>query len=79
MVDLADIRALINRRKSKILLYAESSLAPGPYLAFRKLLLDELGNSGLEKDLQGLYRMDRQNSRNGMGRPIQQRKEDENE
>jgi len=79
MVDLNSVLEAIDKRKRKVLLAAESSLGSQQFKAFRRLFLDEFGNSGLTKDLQGLDRMDRQNARYGSGRPIQQRKEEDNE
>lgn len=45
------ILGLINMRKNKILLLAESALPESQYKAFRKLFLNELGEKGLEADL----------------------------
>lgn len=58
MVELQDIVALLNPRKNRLLLYAEAALPERQFSAFRKLVLDELGNSGLIKDLEGLYGME---------------------
>jgi hypothetical protein len=63
MVDLADILRAIDRRKQKLLLFAEAALPPERFQPFRKLLLDELGNSGLVKDLRGLFGSDGSKSR----------------
>lgn len=63
MVLLEDILTAIDRRKGKVLLCAQTALAPPAFKAFRKLFLNEFGNSGLVKDLQGLYGSDRQKSR----------------
>jgi hypothetical protein len=63
MVELADVLDRIKPRMRKILLCAEASLSPEAYKPFRKLVLDEFGNSGLVKDLQGLYKSERQKSR----------------
>lgn len=51
MVILDTIRQLLNIRKKRILLYAEAALSGNQYQAFRKLLLDEMGSTGLERDL----------------------------
>ncbi len=42
---------LLNARKSKVLLIAEAALPQSQYLAFRKLFLNEFGQSGLESEL----------------------------
>lgn len=52
---LEEVLAAIDRKKARILLFAESSLPASQYQAFRKLVLDELGNSGLVSDLKRLY------------------------
>ena len=77
MVELADILRPLDRRKQKILLAAETALSPEAFRAFRKLFLDELGYSGLVKDLQGLFGSDRQKSGQGSGRLTQQGKGDD--
>lgn len=46
--------ALINARKNRILLIAQSSLPEHQYQAFKKLFLNELGERGLEKELKSL-------------------------
>jgi len=50
----SSISDLINKRMSKVLLYAESSLHPAQFAAFRKMVLDEFGRNGLGKDLNQL-------------------------
>lgn len=55
MVTLDAIKNLINPRKNKILDIAQSSLSESQFNAFRKLLLAELGKSGLESDLERLF------------------------
>jgi hypothetical protein len=55
VVILEEVLAAIDRKKARILLFAESSLPATQYQAFRKLVLDELGNSGLVGDLKRLY------------------------
>jgi len=46
----------LNERKSRLLLVAQAALSESQYQAFRKLTLDELGRSGLEKELEELFR-----------------------
>ena len=52
MVNLAAIVELLNRRKSRVLRYAEAALPETQFRAFRGLVLDEFGREGLEKDLE---------------------------
>ena len=58
---------LLNARKSKILLIAEASLPEAQFKVFRKLLLGEFGEKGLEGDLQKIYTKDH-SSKDGYGR-----------
>lgn len=55
MVTLDAIKKLIDHRKNKALLLAQSALPDSQFLAFRKLFLDEFGISGLESDLVRLF------------------------
>lgn len=55
MVTLDSITTLIDSRKNKILLLAQSSLPESQFSAFRKLFLDEFGKSGLESDLVRIF------------------------
>ena len=55
MVKKAQIEQLINTRLNRVLLYAETSLHPSQFQAFRKLTLDEFGNSGLAKELERIF------------------------
>ena len=43
---------LLNARKNRVLLVAQSSLTESQFKAFRQIFLDEFGKSGLEKDLE---------------------------
>ena len=56
MVNPDDIAVAINPRKNKILLYAQMVLSSVQFEIFRKLVLDELGNSGFVKDVHELFR-----------------------
>jgi hypothetical protein len=51
MIMLHAIVEALNRRKHRLLLMAEASMAEPQFKAFRKLLLLELGKDGLEQDL----------------------------
>ncbi len=42
----------LNARKKRVLLVAQSSLSESQYKAFRQILLDEFGKSGLETELE---------------------------
>ncbi len=46
------ILELLNARKNRVLLVAQSSLPESQFKAFRQIFLDEFGKSGLEKDLE---------------------------
>lgn len=48
---LAALLERLNFRKNRVLLLAQSSLPEHQFAAFRKLFLDEFGQSGLERDL----------------------------
>ena len=43
---------LLNERKNRLLLTAQVGLPANQYDAYRKILLDELGRNGFEKDLE---------------------------
>jgi hypothetical protein len=61
------IREVLNVRKRRLLLFAEAALPQGQFQAFRKLVLDELGNTGLEQDLLRVVAEMRQKERHGLG------------
>lgn len=46
------VEDLLNRRKRKLLLAAESSMPADQFKGYRKQLLNELGQSGFRKDLE---------------------------
>jgi hypothetical protein len=52
MIDLDAIRQALNGRKAKLLDMAQAAFPPSQYLAFRKLVLNELGRQGFEQDLE---------------------------
>lgn len=52
MIDLETVRDLIKPRMKRILDFGELALPPGQFTAFRKLVLDEFGRSGLESELE---------------------------
>lgn len=59
---------LINARKNRVLLIAESSLPESQFRAFRKLFLCEFGDKGLEGELARIYAEDRNLGRDRHGR-----------
>ena len=62
---LALILGKLNERKNRLLLTAQVGLPENQFDAYRKILLDELGKNGFEKDLEeALQHMER----HGMGR-----------
>jgi hypothetical protein len=68
VIALHTLLELINARKSRVLLIAESSLPENQFRAFRKLLLCEFGEKGLEGELQRIYTEDRNHGRDKYGR-----------
>ncbi|WP_026603432.1 hypothetical protein [Methylomonas sp. 11b] len=57
------IKKLIDSRKSRALLLAQTALPEHQYLAFRRLFLDEFGKSGLESDLERLFNENSEHTR----------------
>jgi len=55
MVSKEDILESLKTPLRKILLYAESSLPPGQFKAYRKLVLDAYGKNGYGKELDKLF------------------------
>lgn len=46
------VETLLNRRKNKLLLAAESAMPADQFKGYRKQVLNELGKSGFRKDLE---------------------------
>lgn len=46
------VETLLNRRKNKLLLVAESAMPADQFKGYRKHVLNELGRSGFRKDLE---------------------------
>lgn len=63
MVAKADIEHLINAHLTRVLLIAEASLSASQFQAFRKLTLNEFGQSGLGKELERLLEKEPQQAR----------------
>lgn len=55
MVSKKDIVEAVNPRVTRVLTIAEAALPESQYKPFRKLVLDEFGKSGLEKELERLF------------------------
>lgn len=51
MVTRRDLGELLNRRVNRVLDVAEAALPPAQFKAFRRIVLDEFGNSGLLGEL----------------------------
>ena len=75
MVVIEAIREVLNIRKGRLLLFAEAALPQGQFQAFRKLVLDELGRTGLEQDLVRVVADLRHQERQGSGGKIHAGKE----
>lgn len=65
MSDLETIRSLIKTRMKRVLEYGEVALSRAQFAAFRKLVLDEFGRSGLESELERVFRKDQGAERHG--------------
>lgn len=59
----------LDERKNRLLLTAQVGLPENQFDAYRKILLDELGRNGFEKDLEEVLMQHME--RNGKGRNIQ--------
>lgn len=73
VITLQTLLSLINQRKSKVLLLAESSLPESQFKAFRRLFLLEFGEKGLEGELQKIYTEDRSKAGRGREYTMQER------
>ena len=70
---LPAILDLLSERKNRLLLTAQVGLPANQFEAYRKILLDELGRNGFERDLEKV--LSQHTERNGSGRPIHAGKE----
>ena len=68
MVTEDAIKAIMNPRLNRVLWIAQLALSDDKFPAFRKLVLDEFGKSGLEGDLARLFRSELEQERQGKGR-----------
>lgn len=73
VVALQTLLNLINARKNRALLLAESSLPESQFRAFRKMFLMEFGEKGLEGELQKIYAEQNKHDRNGREYTTQER------
>lgn len=55
MVTKEEIMELLRMHINRVLLIAESSLTESQFKGYRKLILDEFGQSGLEKELDTIF------------------------
>ncbi len=53
---LSLILQALDRRKSNLLLVAQASLPESQFQAFRKIVLNEFGKSGLQTELEELFK-----------------------
>lgn len=63
----AAIVEALDRRKNRLLLVAQTALPGSQYEAFRKIVLDELGKAGFQRELEDALARDK--DRQGKGRP----------
>jgi hypothetical protein len=70
-----DIENRLSQSMSRILTYAQAALPESQFRAFRKLVLDEFGKSGLASDLDRLIaNSSHSTERHGTGRNIPRKK-----
>lgn len=65
MVTKEEIMDLVRMHLNRVLLMAESSLSESQFKAYRKLVLDEFGQSGLDKELETIFKKGEQRERQG--------------
>lgn len=68
MVKLNTVLEAINARMGRALLFAQAALPEHQFQAYKKLVLDEFGQRGLEKDLERMYAEDRKQDMDRNGR-----------
>lgn len=69
MVTLRLIQGLINIHLNRVLLAAEAALPAAQYLAYRRVVLAELGRKGLQRKLQRLFASPGETTRAGIDPP----------
>jgi hypothetical protein len=55
MIALSSLLELVNGHKKQVLSFAEAAMPESQFRAFRKLVLNEFGEKGLEGELVKLY------------------------
>jgi hypothetical protein len=68
MVKKEEIEQAVRSHVNRVLLAAQIGLLPHQFDAFRKLCLDEFGNSGFGKDLEKIFHSNNHAERQGSGR-----------
>lgn len=68
MITLPALLKLVNARKGKILLFAQACLPEPQFRAYRKHVLDQFGEKGLEGELIKMYTDALNGERYGNGR-----------
>lgn len=68
VIALQALLELISASKRQVLLFAESSLSESQFRAYRKLVLGEFGEKGLEGKLVRIYAEEQQKGRDRNGR-----------
>lgn len=53
---LSCVLEALDRRKNRLLLVAQAALPSSQYEAFRKIVLDELGKSGFQQELEDVFK-----------------------
>ena len=75
MITTEKINDLLEKRKNRVLTCAQIGMDRFQFEAFRKILLDEFGNSGFLSDLERLFaNSTHKQERYGMGRHILRKK-----
>ncbi len=70
MVTKADILKLVHGHVTHVLLVAQAALPGSQFQAFRTLVLNEFGRSGLERELERLESLVSSEELDGQGRNI---------
>ena len=65
MVTKEEIMDLVKMHLNRVLLIAESSLPENQFRAYRKLILDEFGQSGFGKELDKIFLKEQRTGKSG--------------
>lgn len=72
----AELKQAIDARKKRVLQVAQAAIPPAQFDAYRKIFLDEFGDSGLESDVARIVtEFERKRQGREEGRPIHAGKE----